>query len=83
MHEANGPVDRIKMGLGMALTVALTGCVAYVDAGYGGTVVVPAPDVYVFGGVYERGRDVHEFSHRGFESRREVHRDDHGREGRR
>ena len=36
MNKANGPVDRIKIGLGIALLAALTGCVGYVDGGYGG-----------------------------------------------
>jgi hypothetical protein len=40
-----------------------------VDGGYGGAVVVPAPDVYVFGGGYERGREAHDYGRRGYESR--------------
>jgi len=80
---ANGLVDRIKIGLGIALLAALTGCVGYVDGGYvaggyGGAVVVAEPDVYVFGGSYERGRDVHEYSHRGVESRAVAHPDGRG-----
>jgi len=75
MNKTNGPVDRIKVGLGIALLAILTGCVGYVDGGYGGAVVVAEPDVYVFGGgYYERGRDVHEYSHRGSESRAVAHR---------
>ena len=73
MNKANGLVDRIKMGLGIALLAALMGCVGYVDGGYGGTVVVPGPDMYVFGGGYERGPVVHGYSHRGFESRAVAH----------
>jgi glycogen phosphorylase len=46
MNKASGPVDRIKIGLGIALLAALTGCVGYVDGGYGGTVVVPGPDLF-------------------------------------
>jgi hypothetical protein len=45
-QTANGPVDRIKIGLGIALLAALTGCVGYVDGGYGGGVVVPGPDIF-------------------------------------
>ena len=30
MNKANGPMDRIKMGLGIALMAVLTGCVGYV-----------------------------------------------------
>lgn len=78
MNKANGPVDRIKLGLGIAVLAALTGCVGYVDGGYvdggyGGGVVVAEPDIYVFGGGYERGRDVHEYSHRGVASRASAH----------
>ena len=70
MNKANGPVGRIKIGLGIALVGALTGCVGFVDGGgYGGDVVVPGPDVYLFGGGYDRGRDVHGYSQRGFASR--------------
>jgi len=74
MNKTRGPVDRIKMGLGITLLATLMGCVGYVDGGYGGAVVVPAPEVVVFGGgYYERGRDVHEYSHRGYESRAVAH----------
>lgn len=88
MNTANGLVERIKVGLGIALVAALTGCVGYVDGGYGGTVVVPAPDVYgpevyVFGGGYERGREAHDYGHRGFESRAAAHPARGGRGGRR
>ena|ERR1035437_3676409 len=61
-------------GLGMALLATLTGCVGYVDGGYyGGPVVVPGPDVYFYGGGYERGHDVRAYSHRGVESRTVAH----------
>jgi hypothetical protein len=84
MNKANTPVDRIKLGLGIALLAALTGCVGYVDGGYyGGTVVVPGPDVYFYGGGYERGRDVHVYSHRGYESRAVAHPASRGRERKR
>ena len=60
---------------GTAAVAALTGCVGYVDGGYvGGAVVAPDPDVVVFGGAYERGHDVHAYSHRGSESRGRDHR---------
>ena len=83
MNKANGPVDLIKMGLGLALLAALMGCVGYVDGGYGGGVVVPGPYVGVFGGGYERGRDVHAYSHRGVASRGAAHPGGGGRGGRR
>jgi hypothetical protein len=73
MNKANGPVDLIKIGLGIALLAALTGCVGYVDGGYGGAVVVAEPDVYFFGGGYERGRDVRGYSDRGSASRAAAH----------
>jgi hypothetical protein len=54
----------------VAFFTILTGCVGYVDPG-GGAVVVgpPVVDVGVFGGPYDRGHDVHAYSHRGYESR--------------
>jgi len=76
MNKTSGMVDRIKMGLGIALLAALTGCYGgggYVGGYYGGAVVVTEPDVYVFGGVYEGGRDVHDYSRRGSESRAVAH----------
>jgi len=67
-------MKRINTGLGIALLLSLMGCVGYVDGGYyGGPVVVPAPDVYFWGGDYGRGRDVHVYSHRGVESRAVAH----------
>ena len=83
MNHAKGPVDRIKIGLGIALVAALTGCVGYVDAGYGGAVVVPGPDVYFYGGGHERGHDVRVYSHRGVESRAVAHPSRGGGERRR
>ena len=74
MNTPRGQVDQFKLGLGVALLAVLTGCVGYVDGGYGETVIVPGPDVYLFGGgYYERGHDVHYYSHRGFESRGAAH----------
>jgi hypothetical protein len=73
MNKANGPVDRIKIGLGIALLVALTGCVGYVGGGYRGAVVVPGRDVYSLGGSHERGRDVRDYGWRGVESRAVAH----------
>jgi len=77
MKKANGPIDRIAMALGTALltATALTGCLGWVGGGgdYGGEVVVPGPDFYLFGGGYDRRRDVHDYSHRGHESRAVAH----------
>ena len=73
MNQTNGLVDRIKIGLGIALLAALTGCVGYVDGGVtAARVVVPGPDVFLGGG-YDRGRDVHAYSHRGCASRAVAH----------
>jgi len=75
MNKANSLVDRIKMGLGIALLATLMGCVGYVGGGYdGGAVVVADPDVYVFGGgYYGGGHDIHAYSHRGAVSREVAH----------
>jgi hypothetical protein len=40
--------------------------------------VAPEPDVYVFGGGYEHGRDWHDYSHRGAVSRGAFHGGDRG-----
>ena len=78
MNKANDPVvKRITMGLALATLTAVVGCWGYVDSGYVdggyGAVVVPYPDVFFFGGGYERGREVHEYSHRGEASRWAAH----------
>jgi len=83
MNQPKSPLGRIKIGLGIAALAALIGCVGYVDGGYGGAVIVPGPDVYLFGGGYERGRDVHAFSQRGFVSREVAHPVGGGGKGRR
>jgi hypothetical protein len=70
MKRTNQPSFKVHLALGIALLMTLAGCVGYVDGGYGGgAVVVPGPDVFLFGGGYDRGGDVHGYSHRGFESR--------------
>ena len=81
MNKPNGPVERIKIGLGIALLAAATGCVGGyvgVGGGYGGTVVV---DPLFGGGIYDRGGDVRGYSHRGAVSRSVAH--SVGRGGRR
>ena len=83
MNKMNGLVDQIKIGLAIALLAALTGCMGWVGGGYGGTVAVPGPDLYLFGGGYDRGRDVHDYSHRGSESRAAAHPGGGGAFGRR
>ncbi len=75
MSEARARISRIKLGLAIAalavFTGSLTGCVGYADGGYGGPDY--GPDVYLFGGGYDRGGDVHNYSHRGAESRSVAH----------
>jgi hypothetical protein len=73
MNKSNASGDRIKIGLGIALLAMLTGCVGGyvgVDGGYGGTVMV---DPLFGGGIYDRGIDVHGYSHRGSVSRAAAH----------
>jgi hypothetical protein len=65
--------DLTKVGLGVFLLIALTGCFGYVDGGGGGDVVVAGPEVGFFGGPYDRGRDVHAYSDRGAVSRGVAH----------
>jgi len=76
MNKMNGSADRIKTGLGVALAVALTGCVGYVGPGGGPDVVVDTPGIVV-GGVWEGGyvgRDVaHGYGDRGRASRGFAH----------
>jgi len=66
-------IDLTKIGLGLLVLVAITGCLGYVDGGGGGSVVVAGPEVGFFGGHYERGRDVHAYSKRGAVSRGVAH----------
>jgi hypothetical protein len=73
MKKMSRSIDRIKIALAITLLAVLTGCVGVVGGGYGGEVVVPGPDVYLFGGGYDRGRDVHAYSQRGFASRAVAH----------
>jgi hypothetical protein len=51
----------------VAILTIFTGCVGFVGPGGGGAVIVGPP--VVFGGDYDRGHDVHDYSHRGYESR--------------
>ena len=44
----------------------------------GGGIVIPAPDLYLFGGGYDRGRDVRDYSRRGSESRGGAHPESRG-----
>ncbi len=77
IHKLKRPVGQIKIGLGITLLALVAGCFGYVGGGYdaggdyGGVVVVPGP--FFFDGYYEGGRDVHAYSHRGYESRSAAH----------
>jgi hypothetical protein len=74
MNKTNNSFDRIKIGLAVALVATLTGCIGFVGPGPGGPdVYVGGPDVTLFGGGYDRGRDVHAYSQRGFSSRAAAH----------
>ena len=86
MNKLSHPINRIKIGLGIVLVAALTGslmgCAGYVGTGYGGgygdyggydSYYDGGPDVYLFGGNYDRGRDVQSYSHRGSVSRGMAH----------
>ena len=63
----------------LAITGSLMGCLGYADGGYGGYGDYgsyddgPGPDLYLFGGNYDRGRDVQAYSQRGSMSRSTVH----------
>ena len=70
MNFPSASLRPIPILLGLALLTVLTGCVGYVGGGYGGdAVIVPGPDVYLFGGGYDRGGDARGYSHRGAVSR--------------
>jgi hypothetical protein len=66
-------------GMCVACLGGFTGCVGYVDDGYGYGYAGPViePEVTFFGG-YGRGHVVHEYSRRGHESRGAVHNFGHG-----
>jgi hypothetical protein len=83
MEKINALVSRIKIGLGIALLAASTGCVGFVGGGDGGEVDVAGPDLFLFGGGYDRGGDVHNYSQRGFSSRAAAHPGGGGGGGRR
>jgi hypothetical protein len=83
MNKTTSRVDRIKLGLGIVLVVVSAGCIVPVGGGYGGPVIVPGPDLFLFGGGYDRGHDVHAYSQRGFDSRAAAHGGGGGHGGRR
>ena len=82
MNKSSTPIDRIKIGLGIVLLAAFTGCVGFLDGGYGGP-VYPGNDVYFYDGYSERGPDVYRYSHRGHESHESAHHGGGGHSGKR
>jgi hypothetical protein len=76
MNKIIGSFNCLKLALTMALLAGSAGCVGYAGGGYdyvGGGAVVVEPDVSFYGGFYDRGHEVHAFSHRGSESRGFAH----------
>jgi hypothetical protein len=57
------------------LLITLTGCVSPEGRSGGGAVEPAPPDVVVFGGDYDNGREVQEYSQRGYESRHDYDSD--------
>ena len=81
-NKTDRPFHWTKFGALIALLTTLTGCVGYVDGGYGGgAVVVSGPDLFLFGGGYDRGRDVRGYSDRGAASRGGDRHDGGGHDG--
>jgi hypothetical protein len=75
-QKVTGPLA--IMLLVIALFGGLSGCVGFVgDDGGGAVAVDTGPDVYLFGGGgghgYDRGHDVHDYSHRGSVSHSAAH----------
>lgn len=66
----------IKIGLIIELLASSTGCATYGGGSYyDGGVVVAEPDQYLFGGGYDNGRDVQNYSRRGSASHDAAHAD--------
>ena len=66
-------MNPIKMGLMMGLLMALFGCVIAGGGGYYHGGYYDDRDGYLFGGGHDNGRDVHNYSRRGFASRGAAH----------
>ena len=78
MHKTKSLVQEVALAAGVLVAAIFTGCVGYVDGGYGGgAVVVHEPDTYIYGGSYESVHDVNVYSHRGAVSRTVVHETPH------
>ena len=78
MKKSSHPARRLKLGLGIALLAFVSGCVGYVDPGYGPVVVRPWYGGWFYDGFYDGGTSWHDYGHRGFESRGIAHGGGHG-----
>jgi len=82
MNRVKYLVYPFKIGLVICLLTTLIGCATYGGGGYYSNGYYDDGDGYLFGGGYDHRRDVHNYSHRGFESRGAAHSGG-GRGGRR
>jgi hypothetical protein len=74
MNTMKDPMNGIKIYLVIGSLISLTGCAGFGGGGYyNDPVVIVQPGYYLFDGDYNRGRDVHNYSHRGSESRVAAH----------
>jgi hypothetical protein len=73
MNKVKYLVYQIKIGLVIGLLTALTGCATYGGGGYYNNGYSDVGDGYLFGGSYDNGRDVHNYSQRGSASRGAAH----------
>ena len=73
MNKTKYLMNPIKMGLVMGLLTTLIGCVVVGGGGYYRDGYYDDGGIFLFGGGHDGGREVHEYSHRGFESRGEAH----------
>jgi len=69
MNKVKYLIYPIKIRLVIGLLTALTGCTTYGGGGYYSNGYYDDGDGYLFGGGYDNGRDVHQFSQRGSASR--------------
>ena len=67
MNKVKYLVYQIMIGLVIGLLTALTGCATYGGGGYYNNGYSDVGDGYLFGGSYDNGRDVHNYSQRDIE----------------
>ena len=63
----------VKIGLAIGLLTTLIGCATYGGGVYYSNGYYDNGDGYLFGGSYDNGRDVHNYSQRGSASRWAAH----------